>query len=401
MKLSARLIIAALVIGSSPVAAWCQTAPADAAHVSGQIDEIIRRRFYDPQRLPAFEAVASTRGANLDWVAAALAALGASHTGRYTPDQIDYYEVMDAYRTAGAGDRAREIFPPDGTITYAGIGLVPRRIEGKIFAAYVYDGSPADKAGVRTGDEILSVDGQPFHEIGSFQTRIGQTVDIAVRRTAEAQPLTIAVPVIAIRPADMLRDAIRDSVRIVERDGKRLGYLRIWTYAVPGVRRLLAELLTTAPLKDADGLVLDMRGRWGGAPADAAEMFIGRSLPMELVGRDGNVVTANMRWQKPMVGLIDAGARSGMEILASGLKKAGIPLVGAQTAGAVLAGRGFVLGDNSLLIVAVMDVRVDGGRLEGSGVVPDIAVAFDRRYADGADPQRERAIGLLAERLRH
>ncbi|MFX7140370.1 hypothetical protein ABTH88_20800, partial [Acinetobacter baumannii] len=78
-----------------------EPAPADAASVSRQIGDTIRRVFYDPRRLAAFEAVESTAGTGLDWVRTGLAALGASHTGRYTPDQIDYCEVMDAYASAG------------------------------------------------------------------------------------------------------------------------------------------------------------------------------------------------------------------------------------------------------------------------------------------------------------
>jgi carboxyl-terminal processing protease len=153
-----------------------------------------------------------------------------------------------------------------------------------------------------------------------------------------------------------------------------LAYVRLWTYAGLDIRQLLTELLTSDPLRNADGLVLDMRSRWGGAPPDAAEMFVGRAPLMELVGRDNSAITANFRWRKPVVGIIDRGIRSGMEILAYALQKAGIALVGARTAGAVLGGRPYVLSDNSLMILAVMDVRVDGERLEGIGVAPDIEV---------------------------
>jgi carboxyl-terminal processing protease len=84
-----------------------------------------------------------------------------------------------------------------------------------------------------------------------------------------------------------------------------------------------------------------------------------------------------------------------MEILAHGLKNAEVPLIGAKTAGAVVAGRAFRLKDNSLLEVAVLDVHVDGRRLEGVGVVPDVEVPFDLRYAAGADPQLDRALAEM------
>jgi carboxyl-terminal processing protease len=88
-----------------------------------------------------------------------------------------------------------------------------------------------------------------------------------------------------------------------------------------------------------------------------------------------------------------------MEILAYGLKQAGVPLVGMKTAGDVLAGRAFMLEDNSILELAVLDVHVDGIRLEGNGVTPSIEVPFTLRYAAGADPQFDRAVEEMSRVL--
>ena len=51
-----------------------------------------------------------------------LDSLHASHTGRYTPDQVDYYELADVFRFAIRRDM-RRLFPPRGKVTYAGIGI--------------------------------------------------------------------------------------------------------------------------------------------------------------------------------------------------------------------------------------------------------------------------------------
>ena len=72
-------------------------------------------------------------------------------------------------------------------------------------------------------------------------------------------------------------------------------------------------------------------------------------------------------------------------------------LVGERTAGAVLGGRPYVLADDSVLYLAVRDVLVDGERLEGIGVEPDVAVADDLPYADGRDAQLERALDMAAQ----
>lgn len=55
-------------------------------------------------------------------------------------------------------------------------------------------------------------------------------------------------------------------------------------------------------------------------------------------------------------------------------------------------GAPFLLPNGSLLYVAVADIAIEGRRLEGVGVAPDIAVPFSLPYGAGADPQLERAI---------
>lgn len=370
------------------------------AETMSEIGRIVRREFFDPDGLARFNATESRfrdmasagSGAFLpDASSLWLDTLGVTHTGRFTPDGIDYYELAEVFHR-GIAERRRALFPPEGIVTYPGIGMVPRAIGGQLFVAYVYDGSTAARAGVTVGDEILAVDGQPYAPIGSFAGKIGQNVILELRRESRAKPLPISVPVERIQPRDAFINAIRASARIIERDGRRIGYLRLWAFAFTGVEEEIMELLASEPLRDADALVLDMRGRWGGAPADAADIFVGKAPLVEFIDRDGDDHVLNARWRKPLVGIIDVGSRSGMEILAHGLKSAGVPLVGARTAGAVVAGRAFMLGDNSLLEVAVLDVQVDGQRLEGVGVSPDVEVPFDIRYANGADPQLERAV---------
>lgn len=365
-----------------------------------EIRELVQKNFYNPEGLAGFNAEMERgrkevqSGADPDEIITrSLNALDTSHTGRFTPDQIEYYELMDIFRPDGK--RRQTLFPPEGTVTYAGIGVAPRMVEGRPFIAHVYHGSPAEQAGLRAGDEILAVDGKPYEPVDSFKGMAGRNAAVQVRREPDKPRITVDVPVITIEPNDMFRNAIRSSARVFDRDGHRIGYVRLWSYAARGVEQLLSELVSTEPLKDADGLVLDLRSRWGGAPPDAAEMFIGRSRDMTFIDRSGKETAVNARWRKPMVAIIDQGTRSGMEILAYSLKHAGIPLIGARTAGAVLAGRGFLLDDNSLLELAVADVKVDGRRLEGAGVSPDIGITYDIRYANGADPQFERAVTEL------
>ena len=155
----------------------------------------------------------------------------------------------------------------------------------------------------------------------------------------------------------------------------------------------VAEALARGPLKDVDGLVFDLRGRWGGGGSDAAELFVGDTPPFRMIQRNGQEFLANVRWHRPVVAIIDEGTRSALEVFAYALKLNGIPLVGTRTAGAVLAGRAFLLPDDSLLELAVSDAVIgDSVRLEGQGVEPDIAVPFTLPYANGKDAQLDAAV---------
>jgi C-terminal processing protease CtpA/Prc len=346
-----------------------------------------------PELASASPESATTRAA----VNTVLGSLGASHTGRYTPDQLDYYELFDVFEGNFRRD-ATNVFP-QGQVTYEGIGVATEVSDGNVFVTDVYDGGPAAKAGVLAGDEILSVDGQPFDEIQSFRGKGGANVAVSLRHAADAQPATVNVTVAKIEPGRNFLDAIRNSAQVIDRNGHKIGVIHLWSYTTDAVTQILYDQIAAGKLSDVDGIVLDLRGRWGGTPADAGETFLGATANMFVTDHDGKVQYVNERFKKPIVAIIDGGTRSGMEILAYSLKKNGVPLIGAPTAGDVLAATGFLLPDNSLLELAVEDVNVDGMRLENNPVQPDIAVPFDVRFANGHDPQFDAALDAMVKRL--
>jgi len=396
--------IIAFVLATVPAAAL--DAPRSGNPVFDRAVQLVMENFHDAGSLGPFvtavkrqvdaphsELDAESSPARLDaGINAVLASLGASHTGRFKPDQIAYFELADIFRGAIRSD-LRRLFPPEGEVSYAGIGMIAEPRGGTLFVTDVYDGGPAARAGILVGDEVLDVDGAPYQEIGSFAGKTGRTVAMRLLRQAGSEPIVIHVRVETVKPLPAFERAIENSAYVVERGGRRIGYIRLWTLSAPRSMDVVAEALAEGRLKDVDGLVLDLRGRWGGGSADAAELFLGRTPNFKLVGRNGEDMIANVRWGKPMVAIIDEGSRSGLELFAYALKKNGIRLVGSRTAGALLAGRAYLLPDDSLLELAVADAVIDGNvRLEGVGVEPDVPVAFDLPYAQGWDPQRAAAI---------
>jgi carboxyl-terminal processing protease len=371
-----------------------------------QVSRLVRRHFYDPSAAARIwpraleEHAASLPSDPSDEeveaaIDAMLAELGASHTDLYTVDEQAYYELLDIFARRDWRSELRALFP-GGRIAYTGIGVVPRVIDGRTFLAGVYHGGPAARAGLLVGDEIVAAEGQPFDSITAFADRADGSVTLEIRRNENGPIEIIEVVPARIRPNEFFLDAMRASIRIIERGGRDFGYVRIWSYARRDYHRLLIEELAEGRLKDVVGLVLDLRGGWGGAEPDYAELFVGGAPVMTYTGRDGDEDYVTFRWRRPVVVLVDEGTRSGKEVIAYGLQRQGISVVGQRSAGALLAGRGFLLDDGGLLVLAVADVHVEGRRLEGVGVTPDRIVPSPLPYAAGRDPQLDAALEELA-----
>ena len=407
------LLAFALTVGAAgrpPLPAEAATAEPQAKSDTDVFDEawrLVQNKFYDRNLLGLdWEAVGNKhRGAYAEAktdaersaaINAMLDELGVSHTHHFIKEQPSYYQLVDIFSWPLRRDIPK--YFSGGAITYSGIGIFTKKIDGKTFISGVLAGLPADTAGLRVGDEIISADGSSFEPIGSFRGKEGEAVALAIRRDADGPVTTIAVRPQRIKPDDAFESAMRDSARIIEANGRRIGYIHVWSYAGRSYQEILEAALSDGKLKDADALIWDLRDGWGGARPSFLRIFDPHGPTMTLSERNGDTEMVGFRWRKPVVLLTNNGTRSGKEVLTYGFKKNGYgEVVGEPTAGALLAARAFLLSDGSLLILAVNDVTVDGERLEGKGVVPTIAVPFELPYAAGKDPQLNRAISVLSD----
>ena len=281
--------------------------------------------------------------------------------------------------------------------SYPGIGIfTARTADGREYVSGVIDGATAWQAGLAVGDEILAVDGKPFEAVASFRGR--DAVTMTVRSNAGGPAADLSVAVEQIKPNALFLRGLESSVRIITAPGgRKIGYVHVWSYANPAYQQSMERILADGPLKDADALVWDLRDGWGGAQIEYLDVFNRNAPSIRTAGRDRRFVTRTARWRKPVAMLINAGARSGKEILAYGFKKYGLgEVIGTGTAKDVLAASANFMSDGSLLEIAVNDVLVDDEKLEGVGVSPTIEVPFERLYAAGRDPQLDRAVDVLS-----
>src|SRR5215469_12816745 len=374
-----------------------------------EVWQTVRDRFYDrtlhgldwkqvEERYRPLVAAAKNRQDLAPLINRMLGELDASHTEYYTPDDQAYYELLGIF-SGSLRTRLQQMYP-DGEVSYVGIGAYTKQLSRKTFATGILAGLPADRAGLRVGDEIIDVDGKPYRSIESFLGKADQSVILRIRRRPDGPIETLTVTPEVIRPNEAFLQAMERSARIIDKNKFRIGYIHIWSYAGFSYQRLLLQELQSGTLKDAQALVLDLRDGWGGAELSYLQPFLGGLPTMSVIGRNGGEEFENVRWNKPVAMLVNGGTRSGKEILADAFERYRLgPVVGSHTAKAALGARAFLMSDNSLLLLAVADVIIDGRRLEGVGVEPTVTAPFRIEYANGSDPQLNMAVSVLVGTL--
>lgn len=410
------LLALSVLVGNNSVSARPAVQPdtesRDRQAVFGQVWTTARDHFFDPamngldwnavraEHEPQILAAGSSREFSAA-VNQMLKKLRTSHTFFWTADDVEYYHLLGIFADGPLGETIRSRFPPDGLIRYCGIGILPERIGNRWFVAGALDGSVAAVAGIRRGQELVSVDGNPFEPVRSFAGKAGVAVQLAVRDAPQESPRPVTVVPQWIEPQAAMLEALRSSFRIIPRDGKQIAYAHLWSWAGQQYQDLLAGELLHGSLKDADGLVLDIREGWGGASPEYLNLF-SRNLPrLVSTTRDGSATEFATAWHRPVTLLVNQGSRSGKEVIAFGFRKLAIgKVVGTTTGGAVAGGSPFLVGDQAVLYLAVSQVTVDGGILEGTGVAPDQEVPWPFPWSSADDPQLEKALEITRRGIR-
>ncbi len=379
-----------LIFVSATLAA--ETPAPDFPALGREIVGMVKERFYDPAKAERWAA------ANADYAAGIrdaetfrretrrrLAELQASHTEYYGQDDPSHRDLLSIFEPVLKRSAKGESL---------GIGIVEQ--DGGWFVARVFAGGPAEAAGLRRGDRIVSADGAPFHPVLSLQDKAGRPVALEFQRRKDGPLQTVSATLRTTDPKEEWLEAQKVGSRVVERKGRRVAYVPIWSCAGDQYREALAESLQ-GDLKDAEALVIDFRDGWGGCPPTFVALFDPAVPDLTRIDRDGGRTVWSAGWRKPVVVLVDQGTRSGKEMVSRALQKnRRAVIVGERSAGAVLAGQILPLSDGSLLYLAVEDILVDGERLEGPGVTPDVLVPPELPYAEGRDPQLERALDVAA-----
>jgi len=301
-----------------------------------------------------------------------------SHFAFYANDQQGFY-VMDGLV------KGKDASP------LANIGAYYRQKGDTYTVQMVLDGTEAMKADLRKGDVIQTADGKPFSPVTSFAA--DGLVKLGVLRNGQVLEKTVTPH--KEDAMDMFLTATKDSVKVIPVNGRKIGYIHLWTQASAAFRDAVSNAIY-GKLSNTDGCILDLRDGFGGRPEGFADPFFRPEVTLDWQTPFGTSHQL-FGYQRPLVVIINEGSRSAKEVLSMILKSSHrATLVGSTTAGNVLGTFPAKLNDWAYIEIPMTDVLTDGIRLEGKGVDPDIAVAkeFD---ADGKDLFLAKALEIMQD----
>ena len=264
-------------------------------------------------------------------------------------------------------------------------------------------GSPAEQAGIRPGDIILEIDGNPTADmsLGEAVLKIrgtrGTPVLLLVLHEGETEPEKI----------EIIRDNIKVASVILEmKEG--FAHIIITQFSELTDEELI-EALQDAIEQDARGIIMDLRNNPGGLlneVADIASHFLpDDTLVVSSVTSDDELLyvlnTNNgvLTTDLPVVILVNNNSASGSEVLSGALQDYDRAIV----AGNTTFGKGsvnvlFPLSDGSGLYVTISRWLTPEGRLiEGEGLEPDYYLEFEYDEGDFEDKELRWAINYLTE----
>ncbi|MCP5432329.1 MAG: S41 family peptidase [Alphaproteobacteria bacterium] len=281
---------------------------------------------------------------------------------------------------------------------FGGLGIEVTMEDGLVKVVAPIDDTPAERAGIKAGDLITQLDGQPIlgltinEAVERMRGPVGSKIELTVAREGVEKPFPISI----------VRDVIRiRSVRYRAEDD--VGYVRITTFneqTDAGLRKALKDLSREVGDKRLKGYVVDLRNNPGGLLDQAiavADAFLEEGEIVSTRGRQPddtqrfNARPGDLTAGKPVVVLINGGSASASEIVAGALKDhrraviLGTKSFGKGSVQTVIPLQGG--NDGALRLTTARYYTPSGQSIQAKGIVPDIEVEASAGKDEAALPE--------------
>lgn len=287
--------------------------------------------------------------------------------------------------------------------TYGGIGIVVgMNTENRLVVITPFKGTPADRAGILSGDLIARIDGRDTTEmsmdaaVNMMLGKPGTSVTLTVYRKAGDKLLT--------------KNLIREKIEIPSVEGRilpqapEIAYIRLYQFN-SNTGEELGKMIRKLEPNGFKGIILDLRGNPGGdfnAAVNVASYFVPEGPVVRVVDRSGKeevYQSQDMALGLPLVTLVNEGSASASEIVAGAIKDSHSgQLLGTKTFGKGVVQTIFSL-DNSTGVKLTTAKYLTPNRhdINKKGIVPDIVV---KPSSDPSkDVQLDAAVGILRKKI--
>ncbi|MFZ4563285.1 MAG: S41 family peptidase, partial [Bacteroidales bacterium] len=290
--------------------------------------------------------------------------------GELTQTGIDaMLESMDPY-TNFIPESQVEDYKFITTGQYGGIGALIHQQSDFVVISEPYEGSPAQKSGLKAGDKILEINGKPakgksYDDVSSYlKGQAGTTVNLLIQRDGEGKPLekTITREIIKI-----------DNIPYYGMVDQHTGYIKLTGFTQDASKEMRQAFLKLKEGNDLKGVILDVRGNGGGLlneAVDIANIFVERG--QEIVSTKGKMEDKNrahltmnppVDLNIPLVVMVDHSSASASEILAGSMQDLDRAVViGQRTFGKGLVQNVVPLSYNAQMKITVAKYYIPSGR---------------------------------------
>jgi carboxyl-terminal processing protease len=281
---------------------------------------------------------------------------------------------------------------------FGGLGIEVTQDNGFIKVITPIDDTPASRAGIKTGDLILALDGQSVQgltlndAVDKMRGAPNSKIKLTIKREGVDTPLELS----------LMREVIKIQVVKSHLEGNDVGYIRLTSFSEQtdsGLRKAYAQLKEQAG-DHLHGLILDLRNNPGGLLDQAVAVgddFINEG---EIVSTRARHPEDSQRWNAkggditgglPVVVLINGGSASASEIVAGALQdhRRAI-LVGTRSFGKGSVQTVIPLPGNGAMRLTTARYYTPSGRsIQGLGITPDVEVQETRTEQPHFGPERE------------